>query len=89
MSIYFISIIIYLSIHSQLDYLTWHALFAGTAMKIATLIFIYRSCFMHGRGVDCDNRLRKTIRITFVFASHFFFALVACFFWALQILWSV
>lgn len=90
MAIYFIGIIIYLAMHPQLDYATWHTLFTCTAMKIVTLLFILSLLFHAWIGVwTVLTDYVKPFVLRLSLHLIFFFALVACFFWALQILWSV
>ena len=90
MAVYFVGIIIYLALHPQLDYATWHALFACTAMKVVTLLFIL-SLLSHawvGMWTVLTDYARPFVLRLFLQLT-FFFVLVACFFWALLILWSV
>jgi succinate dehydrogenase / fumarate reductase membrane anchor subunit len=89
MALYFVGILAYLFLHPALDFDTWHALFANTAMKIATILF-FVSLLYHA-WVGMWTVFTDYIKVTWLgvlLNVLVFFALGGFFFWAWQILWG-
>ncbi|OGT45162.1 MAG: succinate dehydrogenase, hydrophobic membrane anchor protein [Gammaproteobacteria bacterium RIFCSPHIGHO2_12_FULL_41_20] len=89
-AIYSIGLVGYFVLHPDLSYAEWHGLFTHLWMKIATLLF-FLSMLLHAWvGVwTIVTDYVKPYAIRLVLDILIFFALLACFFWAFFILWSV
>jgi succinate dehydrogenase / fumarate reductase membrane anchor subunit len=89
MAIYSIGMIAYLLSHQGLQYEDWHALFAQTWMKLATILFISSLLFHAWVGMwTVFTDYVKVAWLCVLLNVLMFFALATSFFWALQILWS-
>ncbi len=90
MAIYSVGLFGFILCNPGMDYITWHALFLQTGMKIATLLFIASVLFHAWVGIwTILTDYVKIFVLRFVFHVFVLLALAACFFWALLILWGV
>jgi succinate dehydrogenase / fumarate reductase membrane anchor subunit len=90
MAVYSVGLIGYFLIHPQFDFLDWHALFAQTWIKVSTLLFVLALLFHAWVGMwTIFTDYVKPFVLRLICHLFVFFALVSCFFWALQILWGV
>lgn len=90
MAVYSLGLIGYVLIHPQLGYLDWHALFAQTWMRVGTLLFVMSLLFHAWVGIwTVFTDYVKIFWLRLICHIVVFFALVACFFWTLEILWGV
>ncbi len=89
MAIYVIGFVGYLFFNPVNDFYSWQALFTGTFMRIATLLFIFL-LVLHARiglwTIATDYFKNFTVRITFLLLISL--VLIACLIWGIQILWS-
>lgn len=89
MAIYSIGLIAFVLCHPALSFAEWHGLFDATWMKVATLLFITSILFHAWVGMwTILTDYVKPYAIRFLLDVLIFLALIACFFWALLILWS-
>lgn len=87
---YMLGIFFYFTAHPQLSYGEWHYLFSHHWMKIATLIFVLSLLFHAWVGVwTIFTDYVKPFVLRAILNSAVLLILVACFFWAILILWSV
>ncbi len=90
MAIYSIGIILYFLIHPQLGFSDWRALFANTWMKLATILFVLSLLFHAWVGIwTVLTDYVKPVALNWILQALIFLSLVVCFFWTLQILWSI
>ncbi len=90
LAIYFVGMSAYILTHPQLDYQTWHSLFSHAWMKISTLIFILALLFHAWVGMwTIFTDYIKQAGLSFLLQILVIVGLIACFFWALQILWGI
>ncbi len=90
MAVYSLGILFYLLMHPNLSFIDWHALFASTAMKIATILFILSLLWHAWVGIwTVLTDYIKPYVLNIVLQILVIFTLAGCFFWALQILWGV
>lgn len=90
MAVYSLGLLVYVFRHYPLDYLSWHAVFAQTWLKIGTIFFI-AAILSHawiGIWTIVTDYIKPFILRALVHVGVLL-ALFACFFWALLILWSV
>lgn len=90
MAIYLIAMVIYLVAHPQLTFNDWQQLFTCQATKVATVLFLL-SILLHAWigtwTVVTDYIYFAALRFTLHIIV--LLALIACFFWGLQILWGI
>lgn len=90
MAVYFIVLSAYILLHSGMDFAEWHALFACTAMKIATMLFLVGLLLHAWVGIwTIFTDYVKCAVVRAILNSLVWLMLGACFFWGLMILWSV
>ncbi|HVE44276.1 MAG TPA: succinate dehydrogenase, hydrophobic membrane anchor protein [Gammaproteobacteria bacterium] len=90
MAAYMVGLVLYVACHPGITFAVWHGLFACTAMKVATLLFVLL-LLMHawiGMWTVLTDYV-KCFVLRSVLNVGIILSLVACFFWALLILWSV
>ena len=90
MALFSIFLFLYVVCHPNLSFAEWHSLFANPWMKVMTILFIL-SLLSHAWvgiwTVFTDYITCYVIRATL--NTLVLFMLAACFFWGLQILWSL
>ena len=90
MFVYIIGFVIYLGLHPDLSFTAWHHVFSLQWVKVASILFILSILFHAWIGywtVSTDYIKPYIIRS---FLNLFvILTLLACFFWAILILWSV
>lgn len=90
MAIYSIGLMLFFVTHSDLSYGEWHYLFSQGGMKVATAIFILSLLYHAWIGMwTIFTDYVKPFVLRAVLNSLVILMLIACFFWALLILWSV
>lgn len=90
MVIYTIGLVAFMMGHSPLDYSQWHDLFANQAIKIATLIFILALLYHAWIGMwTILTDYVKPVALNMLLQAVILLSLVACFFYALLIVWGV
>lgn len=90
MGIYTIGLLIYLVMHSPIDYTEWHSLFSCGWMKLATILVIASLLFHAWVGMwTVFTDYIKPFVLRFVLQVIVFLSLVGFFFASLMILWGV
>ncbi len=90
MLIYTLWMMIFFIAHNQLTFIDWHMLFSNMWMKVATILFIISLLFHAWVGMwTVITDYIKIFSLRLFIQIFVFFALIACFFWALEILWGV
>jgi succinate dehydrogenase / fumarate reductase membrane anchor subunit len=90
MTVYVIGLIAFLVGHSPIDYNQWHDLFANQWIKIATLIFVLSVLYHAWIGMwTILTDYIKLLALNMILQAVILLSLVACFFYALFILWGV
>lgn len=90
MVFYSVGMLFYFFNHPNLEFIDWRALFNHASMKVATLLFI--ASMLYHTWVGLWTVMTDYIKPFFLsMLAHVFvlLMLVACFFWALEILWSI
>lgn len=90
MAVYAIGMVGFIISNSGLDFISWHALFNQTWMKVATLVFITSVLFHAWVGIwTVLTDYVKIFVVRLIFHVCVLLALATCFFWSLTILWGV
>jgi succinate dehydrogenase / fumarate reductase membrane anchor subunit len=90
MAIYSFGMMLFFLTHSNMDFVDWRMLFNHTWMKVATILFVISLLFHAWVGMwTIFTDYVKFAWLRFILHVLVFFALVACFFWALQIVWGI
>jgi succinate dehydrogenase / fumarate reductase membrane anchor subunit len=90
MAIYFTALVIYFLSHPHIDFVSWHALFAHSWMKVATILCVTALLFHAWVGMwTIFTDYVKIYGLAILLNVLVFLALAACFFWTLLILWGV
>lgn len=90
MAIYIVSLVLFLMIHPELNYDTWHTLFSALSIKIATLVFIVLLLIHTWVGMWTIFTDYVTCFVARCFLNTLvLLSLLGCFFAALLILWGV
>lgn len=90
MALYFICLGWFLFTHQSLTYGQWHNLFAMPAIKIFTIMFVISLLYHAWIGMwTVFTDYIKPASLRLVLEVLMMLMLVACFFWALEILWGV
>jgi succinate dehydrogenase / fumarate reductase membrane anchor subunit len=90
MAFYSVGLIAYVVATPNLSFAEWHGLFSQGWMKVATLLVILCLLFHAWVGMwTVYTDYVKPFVIRCLLNTITFFALAACFFWGLMILWSV
>lgn len=90
MAFYFAGLFAYFLMHPDLSFAEWHHLFSGVGMKVATLLCV-ASVLIHawiGMWTIMTDYV-NIFAIRFILYVGILLLLVACFFWALLILWGI
>jgi succinate dehydrogenase / fumarate reductase membrane anchor subunit len=90
MAVYSIGLMTYIVMNPELSFAEWHGFFAETWVKVATLLFVLALCFHAWIGmwtIFTDYVKIFVVRCMLNFGA--ILMLMACFFWAFMILWSV
>jgi len=89
-AIYSIGLLAYFLLHPELVYSEWRQLFSHVSMKVATLIFVLSMLFHAWVGIwTVVTDYVKCYVARASIHTLVLLLLMACFFWALFILWSV
>jgi len=90
MTIYIIGWLVFLFSHPPIDYNQWHDLFTNQWMKVATFIFVLSLLYHAWIGMwTILTDYVKPVALSLLLQAVILLSLVACFFYALLILWSV
>jgi len=90
MAVYSVGMIAFFLMNSQLDFVSWHLLFTHAWMKVATILFVMSLLFHAWIGMwTIFTDYIKIFVLRLIAHLLVFLILVACFFWALQIVWGV
>lgn len=90
MAVYSVGLISYILMTPELSFAEWHGLFSETWMKVFTLLFVL-ALAMHawiGMWTIFTDYVKNYV-LRAVLSVGTILMLVACFLWALMILWSV
>lgn len=90
MAVYTLWLIAYFFFHPELSYAEWHALFSNEAMKVATLLFI--GCLLAHAWIGMWTIFTDYVKpfvLRCILNMMVILMLIACFIWALLILWGV
>jgi succinate dehydrogenase / fumarate reductase membrane anchor subunit len=90
MAIYTVGMVSFFLLHRDLDFATWHALFAHTSIKVVTLVVVGALLWHAWIGIwtiVTDYIKVKWLSLLVIVAV--FFILAASFFWTLMILWGI
>lgn len=89
LAIYAVSLLIYFVLHPDISYAEWHSLFAQNWMKIATILLILALLFHAWVGIwTVLTDYVKNYILNILIQVVVLLALVAFFFFGLQILWG-
>jgi succinate dehydrogenase / fumarate reductase membrane anchor subunit len=90
MAVYSIGLILWILTHSDLSFAEWHYLFSQGWMKVITAIFVLSLLYHAWIGMwTVFTDYVKPIILRAILNTLVILFLIACFFWALLILWSV
>ena len=90
MFFYTVGLLLYFIVNPDMQYPVWHDLFAHTAMKIATILFILSLLFHAWVGMwTVLTDYIKPFVLRLILYILIFLSLVAFFFISLQIVWGV
>ena len=90
MIVYVVGLVAFMVGHAPLDYDQWHDFFANRWIKIATLIFIVSLLYHAWIGMwTILTDYVKSLVFNMVLQAIILLSLVACFFYALLVVWSV
>lgn len=90
MAIYTIGLVSYLVLHPGLSFPTWHMLFVPGWMKVATILFLLSVMLHAWVGVwTIFTDYVKPFVLRAILNVLVILTLLACFIWALTILWSI
>ena len=90
MAIYSVGMILYFFSHPNLDFIDWRALFSHVGMKVATILFVAAMLYHTWVGMwTVMTDYIKPFLLSMIMHVLVLLTLTACFFWALEILWSI
>ena len=90
MVVYLAFIAIFLFSHTDLSFMEWHALFAKSWMKIATLIFLAALLYHAWIGMwTIFTDYVKPFAVRCILDCLVLLLLISCFIWGVMMLWSV
>ena len=90
MAVYTLGLITYIVANPELSFAEWHALFAETWVKVATLLFVLALVFHAWIGMwTVFTDYVKNYVVRAILSALTILMLIACFLWAFMILWSV
>lgn len=90
MAVYSITLIGYIVTTPELSFAEWHGLFAETWVKVATLMLVLALAFHAWIGMwTIFTDYVKNFVVCCILNVATILMLIACFFWAFMILWSV
>jgi succinate dehydrogenase / fumarate reductase, membrane anchor subunit len=90
MAVYSVGMIAYFLLNPNLDFIDWHTLFVHTGMKVATILFVTSMLYHTWIGMwTVITDYIKPMVLALLAHMVILLTLVACFFWALEILWGI
>jgi succinate dehydrogenase / fumarate reductase membrane anchor subunit len=90
MVIYTVGLVAFMMGHSPLEYSQWHDLFSNIGIKIATLLLVLSLLYHAWVGIwTVLTDYVKPFVLSLVLQMVVLLSLVACFFYALLIVWGV
>lgn len=90
LAIYSVFLIAFFLTHSKVDFNTWHILFSHQWMKVSTILFVVALLFHAWIGMwTVFTDYVKITWLSLTLQVLVVVGLLACFFWALQILWGI
>ncbi|MBV8802382.1 MAG: succinate dehydrogenase, hydrophobic membrane anchor protein [Gammaproteobacteria bacterium] len=90
MAIYVIGLVAFIMGHSPLDYNQWHDLFSNVGIKTATMIVVLSILYHAWIGMwTIFTDYVKPLVLNMFLQGAVLLSLVACFFYALLIVWGV
>lgn len=90
MAVYSVGLVAYILSHPELSFAEWHGVFAETWVKVATLLFVLALSFHAWIGIwTVFSDYVKNYVLRALLNCIAILMLIACFFWAFMILWSV
>jgi succinate dehydrogenase / fumarate reductase membrane anchor subunit len=90
MAVYSLGLIAYIVTNPELSFAEWHGFFAETWVKVATLLFVLALAFHAWIGMwTIFTDYIKNFVLRCILNVSAILMLIACFFWAFMILWSV
>lgn len=90
MAVYSVGLMAYIVLDPEVTYAEWHALFALTWVKVATLLFVSSVCWHAWLGIwSIYTDYVKNFVVRAFLEVCTVLMLAACVLWAIMILWSV
>lgn len=90
LAIYSLWLVGYILLNPELSFAEWHSVFALTSVKVATLLFVMALGFHAWIGLwSVITDYIKNFILRCVLHTGVILLLIACFLWAIIILWGV